>query len=143
MTARTESLQRPLCAHSRLVSIGGGTFCQLCGSRVVRGREAARNAFCGPESDLIQQIKEILELNKVIVFRVGQWRADKSGSDEGVPDLWLLYCGRQLHMEVKVKGGKASSTQQWLADEGYSVIVWSLDEAIDACNKELGTEIRL
>ena len=146
MTTQAQTLTKALCSHARLVNIGGGQFCQSCGLRVVRGSQDRPGAFCGREVDLVDQIKHTLELNKVAVFRIGQYAAshsNKTGTDGGVPDLWLLYCGRQLHMEVKVKGGKASETQQWLADEGYSVIVWSLDGAIDACNKELGTEIRL
>jgi len=136
----------PPCKHLKTVNIGGGQFCQSCGLRAVRGSQGPlrghSGAFCGPESELIQQIKETLELS-MAVFRIGQWRADKAGTDEGVPDLMLCYQGRVLMMEVKVKGGKVSSIQQWLADEDYSVIVWNLEEAVDDCNRNLGTEIKL
>jgi hypothetical protein len=134
---------KALCSHAQTVNVGSGTFCQSCGKRVVRAKSGHYGAFSGRESDLVQQIKKTLTLNRVAVFRIGQWRADKSGSDEGVPDLMLCYDGRILMMEVKVKGGNPSVTQQWLSGEGYSVIVWSLDEAVDACNLHLGTEIKL
>lgn len=143
MNTQVQSATGACQCHIQPVKALGRLWCPKCGKRSVRGTQSHPGAFCGPESELVRQIKEILELNQVAVFRIGQWRADKSGSDEGVPDLMLCYLGRVLMMEVKVKGGKPSPTQRWLSDEGYSVIVWSLDEAIDACNKELGTEIKI
>ena len=52
-----------------------------------------------------------------LYLRIGQLRADKSGSDAGVPDLMLFKAlpdGRNevLFLEIKTEAGKLSLSQQ-------------------------------
>jgi len=98
------------------------------------------------ESDLIAGIVDGLRYRGRIVFRTGQWRADKAGNDVGLPDL-AVYCpqlgvGCWKMLECKTPTGRVRPAQKDLADIGASVIVRSIEEAFKVCGEALETDRR-
>lgn len=85
------------------------------------------------EAQLVQQIKEGLEWQGCTVLRVGQHRADKAGSDCGVPDLLVRRSewpyGVWLGVEVKLPTGRLSAAQEALQQAGAIVVARSLEDA--------------
>lgn len=74
------------------------------------------------------------------VLRVGQWRADLSGSSEGVPDLLVSRngWGFLIGLEVKTEAGRVRPMQQALANAGITWIVRSFDDALAAVREVEG-----
>ena len=84
------------------------------------------------EAGLVDAIVQILELYGYTVLRVGQWRADKSGTTAGTPDLFV---GREgsalwLGMEVKTVTGRLSEAQKDLNEKKMTCVVRSPQQAL-------------
>jgi hypothetical protein len=94
------------------------------------------------EKEIVETIREGLSLMGYIVLRAGQWRADRSGSDPGVPDLLVRHPdwerGRFLALEVKGPKTALSDTQAWLEAKGGIIVVRSWEDALKALGKEDG-----
>lgn len=86
-----------------------------------------------PEAAIVQCIIEGFTWLGYTVLRVGQWRADKAGSDPGVPDLLVSQkgWGFLVGLEVKCQNGHISKAQKDLADDGKTFIVKSWEEALE------------
>lgn len=86
------------------------------------------------EADLVAGIVQALELTGWIVLRVGQWRADKSGTTAGCPDLfvWVPAKNGWTGIEVKTERGRLSPAQKRLEELGVIVVVRSISEAMYA-----------
>lgn len=92
--------------------------------------------FPSMEKDLVQDIRTHLEALGYLVATVGQYRAKGSGTTVGYPDMSIRHAlwprGMALLLEVKTKAGKPSSEQERLHSVGWSYIVRSVDDAVDA-----------
>lgn len=90
------------------------------------------------EAELVKAICAALKAAGVKYKRIGQRVVKDSGSDAGVPDLmwWLpksgYYPARFGFLEAKVKPNKPTPEQQELIDDGVSVAVYSVQEALEA-----------
>ena len=105
-------------------------------------------AWLGPECELVEAIRTDLQAHGYIVLRVGQRRADKGGSDFGVPDLLVRYngdewgCALWIGMECKTARGRLSDdrneadthswSQRMLADADHTIVVRSVADARQA-----------
>jgi hypothetical protein len=130
-----------------LLQSGEGLFCFRC--QVLRGvpktrttpktepRETSDSEFKN-EAELVEAIRRVLESRGWAVYRIGQHRADLSGTDAGVPDLWCIYPPQhpypaiEKRLEVKFGYNQPTAEQQKLIDWGVSVAVWSVKEALRA-----------
>jgi hypothetical protein len=85
------------------------------------------------EADVLAVIVEGLTLLGYTVLRCQQWRADKSGSDAGLPDLWITSErwpeGAWCALEVKGTGGRLSASQQRLHAARRLYVVRSWEDA--------------
>lgn len=93
-----------------------------------------------PEYTLCYQVKETLELLGYVVKRTGQRRSDFGGQDAGTPDVFAAKPGSPmwLGMEAKVDKGRLSPAQQELVDAGCSVVIRSVQDAVDAVREQFG-----
>ncbi|MBB6053330.1 hypothetical protein [Armatimonas rosea] len=91
-------------------------------------------AFDGMEADLVALIEFAAQERGFEVAKVGQFRADGSGTTVGYPDMsfrrpsWPR--GLVCLIEVKTKAGVLSPEQQKLNDQGWSFVARSTDEAL-------------
>lgn len=106
----------------------------------------AEGAWCGTEKALVQAITEALRARGCRVMRCGQYIARGSGSDAGLPDLWvrppvLRNCpdchettprGWWIGLECKTARGTLSPAQRELADAGAIIVVRSVADALRA-----------
>lgn len=91
------------------------------------------------EADLVKGIVDGLRYKGRIVFRTGQWRADRAGNDAGLPDLFV-WCPQRagwIALEVKTPTGRIRDAQKNLAEVGASIIVRSIQEAFEAVGEVL------
>jgi hypothetical protein len=92
--------------------------------------------FDGIECDLVALIEYAAQARGYLVAKVGQHRADGSGTTVGYPDLSVRRsgwpCGMACLIEVKTKGGRLSTEQEKLFDAGWSYVVWSVEGAMEA-----------
>jgi hypothetical protein len=99
------------------------------------------------EAALVQLCLQAADAMSVYVERVGQWRADKAGSDPGVPDLLLYVHGRCIPCELKRARDRQTHTpcgklsyaqivaQERRRDHGVeTVVVTCLDDFVNAVN---------
>ena len=90
------------------------------------------------EPELVTAICAALKAAGVKYKRIGQRVVKDSGSDAGVPDLmwWLpksgFYPARVGFLEAKVRPNSPTPEQQELIDDGVSVAVYSVKEALEA-----------
>ena len=93
-------------------------------------------AFVGMESDLIADITAAAQQRGYRVCKVGQHRADGSGTTVGYPDMsfrrpeWPR--GMVCLIEVKTSEGALSKEQLDLHAEGWSYVAYSVDDALAA-----------
>jgi len=129
-------------------SDGKELFCRVCYKVIERGgRETNRGKPTPPprptetyrnEPELVKAICAALKAAGVKYKRIGQHVVKNSGSDAGVPDLmWWLprtghYPARVGFLEAKVHPNKPTPEQQELIDDGVSVAVYSVAEALEA-----------
>lgn len=91
-------------------------------------------AFDGIEADLVALIEFAAQQRGFEVAKVGQHRADGSGTTLGYPDMsfrrpsWPR--GLVCLIEIKTKTGVLSPEQQKLNDQGWSFVARSADEAL-------------
>lgn len=91
-------------------------------------------AFDGMEADLVALIEYAAQERGFDVAKVGQLRADGSGTTVGYPDMsfrrpsWPR--GMACLIEIKTKTGSLSPEQQKLNDQGWSFVARSADEAL-------------
>lgn len=91
-------------------------------------------AFDGLEADLVALIEYAAQERGFDVAKVGQHRADGSGTTVGYPDMsfrrpsWPR--GLVCLIEVKTRAGVLSPEQQKLNDQGWSFVARSSDEAL-------------
>lgn len=140
----------PGCKRPCLSADGGRHVCLHCEKFVdefkvasFRAAKPAPEAEPGEsysnEAEIVQAIQKALTGRGWAVYRVGQWRADFSGSDAGVPDLIAVYPADPPHpaviklLEVKTVSGRTSPAQQKLVDIGGSAIVRSVKDALTVC----------
>lgn len=96
-----------------------------------------------PEKAIVERIRQRLQREGCTVLRVGQWYANKGGTDKGTPDLFVSPPGevnRWFGIEVKKPGYSAPEVrpeQRMLAEAGKIVIVTSEIEALEAMQGEL------
>jgi hypothetical protein len=92
------------------------------------------------EADIVATIYEGLTLLGYVVFRTGQWRADRAGNDVGCPDLFVTRPGWDTFkaLEVKTQRGRLSPHQQWLHDLGVITVVRCWEDALRAVQEETG-----
>ncbi len=87
------------------------------------------------EAQLVEAIRIALRARGYCVLRIGQYRADWSGNDKGTPDMMFSRagwpCGHWQVMEIKLPGAPVRAAQQALVDAGLSVIIRSVEEAMD------------
>lgn len=86
---------------------------------------------------LVARIIAKLESEGYEVLRVGQYKAKGSGTDIGYPDLSVRHPtkwprGIACLLEAKVAGGRIRKRQQELHDAGWSFIVRSAEESLEA-----------
>jgi len=88
------------------------------------------------EKEIVERIRQRLQREGCTVLRVGQWYANKSGTDKGTPDLFASAGGNTwIGLEVKKPGYSPSDVrpeQRILAEAGKIVIVTSEMEALEA-----------
>lgn len=91
-------------------------------------------AFDGIEADLVALIEYAAQQCGFEVAKVGQHRADGSGTTVGYPDMsfrrpsWPR--GLVCLIEIKTKTGTLTTEQQKLNDTGWSFVARSADEAL-------------
>ncbi len=91
-------------------------------------------SFDGMEADLVALIEYAAQERGYEVAKVGQFRADGSGTTVGYPDMsfrrpsWPR--GLVCLIEVKTKTGSLSPEQQKLNDAGWSFVARSVDDAL-------------
>lgn len=114
-----------------------------------RGTRRAKQTVLKPtEAQLQRLIVDWLRWNRFLVIETGKQR-QKGVNSVGCPDLyvwspkwvrlnrtpddveWISGSG-WTGIEVKIPGGDIKPEQQELADQGATVIVYSLEEAIEA-----------
>jgi hypothetical protein len=85
------------------------------------------------ESDVLQTVRQGLELLGYEVLRVGQWRADRGGQDAGCPDLLVSRDtwkpGVWLGLECKGTRTRLSAEQRRLHAAGRIHIVRNWEQA--------------
>lgn len=124
--------------------------CPRCDAPMQQGTDGAKRVFaclpcgyvgsaedappaCDTEADLVLAIREALIADGYLVERVGQWRADRAGTDPGVADLlvshrsWPPWLWAQF--EVKLPGGALSTAQAQKVATGRMTVVRSVAEA--------------
>lgn len=87
------------------------------------------------EKTLVERIRQALQRAGFRVMRVGQWYANKGGTDRGCPDLFVSAGGNVwVACEVKLPGYSPSDVrpeQRMLYEAGEIAIVTSEIEAIE------------
>lgn len=102
-------------------------------------KSAASPVFVGSESDLVAKILKVAEEQGYKSLVVGQRNARGAGTTVGYPDLsfrrpsWPR--GLACLIEVKVAGGAVRKGQELLHQDGWSYVVWSVEEAISALTR--------
>ena len=103
-------------------------------------------AFDGIEADLVALIEYAAQERGFEVAKVGQHRADGSGTTVGYPDMsfrrpsWPR--GLVCLIEIKTKTGALSPEQQKLSDQGWSFVAKSVEDALvllDIFERSFGT----
>lgn len=102
---------------------------------------------CVSEGDVVEQIVDGLTALRYKVLKVGQWRADFSGTTPGTPDLLVTKPGCHVLVGLEVKTPKAIRTknkgcseEQWILHiAGHTAVVSSFYEALKAVESALGT----
>lgn len=88
------------------------------------------------EKDVVQEIRTTLERLGYLVSNVGQLRAKGSGTTTGYPDLSIRHelwpKGMACLIEVKTSTGRLSEAQETMHGQGWSYVVRSAEEAIEA-----------
>lgn len=93
-------------------------------------------AFIGMESDLVALIEFAAQERGFLVCKVGQHRADGSGTTVGYPDMsfrrpeWPR--GMVCLIEVKTSEGTLTKEQSELHTDGWSYVAYSVEEAMEA-----------
>jgi len=91
------------------------------------------------ERDVVQVIRQGLERLGYRVLHCGQQRADKSGSDPGLPDLFVSHprwpAGVWIGLECKSTVGRLSTAQRALAATRRIVIVRNWEDALSTARE--------
>ncbi len=99
-------------------------------------QKLTEGAFAGMECDLVALIEHAAQERGYKVAKVGQHRADGSGTTVGYPDLSFRRagwpCGMACLIEVKTATGVPSPEQERLHESGWSFVVRSVREALEA-----------
>lgn len=133
--------------HNRplLTANGRAGFCFECedypaGAASAKPSKAKQQKSFSQETQVLTpDIYKALKACGRVALRVGQWRADRAGSDPGVPDIIVWDATRQgwIGLEVKTERGTLSPAQQALHDIGAIIIVRSVAEALEAVGETL------
>lgn len=92
--------------------------------------------FVGMESDLVADITAAAQQRGYRVCKVGQHRANGSGTTVGYPDMsfhrpeWPR--GMVCLIEVKTSEGTLTKEQEGLHTDGWSYVAYSVEEAMEA-----------
>lgn len=109
---------------------GAGRFPKPTGTK----SQPAPIAFDGLEADLVALIEFAAQERGFEVAKVGQYRADGSGTTVGYPDMsfrrpsWPR--GLVCLVEVKTKTGQLTPEQETLNAQGWSFVARSVEEAL-------------
>ena len=93
-------------------------------------RESGVSETYADEAELVQAIVCELTARGFGVYRIGQHRADKAGTDEGVSDLMISELGWCKPMEVKIGDGRPTNAQVRFCQEGGGAVVWTVADAV-------------
>lgn len=123
-----------------------GWFCYPCqrlskGFSITSIKPATDSPFRN-EAELVQAIRKALIGRGWLVYRIGQHRADRAGTDAGVPDLMCIRAGTPPYppiiklIEVKFGKNQLTPAQKKLTDLGAAFEARSIENALKICGEE-------